>query len=899
MKHCWFLAAVAALLAVSCPNPSGGGSDSTSPANAFVVFDNSANSFLVGMYAHPDRSTGNRLAEIGARQLSGEVGFSPQPDGFSFYPRYYVSVEGIVFPVDPVQGTVQMMIPNGKTTTVPVKALTSVVNPGDPLTNDAYLLLTNHSGSMISLVRGSVIMPNQDGLIAVNPNETGLFKVSPSNASDYNILILADRYPFPSGKTFESGHIYVIDFDGSAVTIEKDETADIGNVETGGCFVSFDANGGTGTTPAPRWAKEGGNIILPVGEGLSRPGYAFTGWNTNANGTGQNYAEGEAYIPQESIALYARWEAIFTISFDANGGTGNPPEPQTVESGSVITIPGPGSLSKPDLDFAGWNTKADGTGQNYSEGETYTPTRSLTLYAQWLDTKHYTVFFDANGGTGNPPSPESVEIGSGMTLPGSGSLSRPGYVFSGWNTDASGTGQNYSEGQAYTPQGNTTLYAKWTLPVTNFTISFDANGGNGDMPSQTVDEGGSMTIPESDFTRGKYSFIFWNTEADGSGSDFYPGSQFTPTGTTTLYATWVYMGNTLAEQLKWLYANARDNTKYLVEVSTTESISPANAALPSGKNGVVITLKSSGGIQEIQLASQGSLFAIQPGITLELDENITLVGRESNDNPLVTMTITNGGTLVMNAGAKITGNRNDTRNYGGGVGLRGDCTFNMYGGEISYNTSSGSGGGVLIFRGTFNMYDGEISHNTSSDSIVAGNGVYILEGIFNMHGGEVSYNTGSGFGGGVASSGTFNMHGGEVSYNTSSGYDSGGGVYTQGAFNMYGGEISHNSSYSGGGVAIGSGTFNIHGGKIFHNNSISGGGVYSYPNNGLLRISNGIIYGSNAGDNSNTAQSGGVSLYGTAQYGTFNSDDTFNVEGTISTTDNTIEVKNGILQPWR
>jgi uncharacterized repeat protein (TIGR02543 family) len=72
----------------------------------------------------------------------------------------------------------------------------------------------------------------------------------------------------------------------------------------------------------------------------------------------------------------------------------------------------------------------------------------------------YTVTFNANGGSGSISS-MSANAGSSITLPYGSSLSRSGYTFSGWNTNSSGTGTNYSAGSSYTVNGNVTLYAKW------------------------------------------------------------------------------------------------------------------------------------------------------------------------------------------------------------------------------------------------------------------------------------------------------------------------------------------------------------------------------------------------------------------------------------------------------
>jgi len=70
----------------------------------------------------------------------------------------------------------------------------------------------------------------------------------------------------------------------------------------------------------------------------------------------------------------------YTVTFNANGGSGTPPVAQT----GPITLPSGSGLSKTGYIFGGWNTMADGTGTNYNAGTNYTPSGNVTLYANWL-----------------------------------------------------------------------------------------------------------------------------------------------------------------------------------------------------------------------------------------------------------------------------------------------------------------------------------------------------------------------------------------------------------------------------------------------------------------------------------------------------------------------------------
>lgn len=80
----------------------------------------------------------------------------------------------------------------------------------------------------------------------------------------------------------------------------------------------------------------------------------------------------------------------YTVSFDANGGTGTM-EAKTVDIGSPITLPRGTFTSADGKQFVGWNTKSDYTGDIYTDEEKFVPTGDLTLYAQWVAANTFKV----------------------------------------------------------------------------------------------------------------------------------------------------------------------------------------------------------------------------------------------------------------------------------------------------------------------------------------------------------------------------------------------------------------------------------------------------------------------------------------------------------------------------
>ena len=166
-------------------------------------------------------------------------------------------------------------------------------------------------------------------------------------------------------------------------------------------------------------------------------------------------------------------------------------------------------------------------------GTSITVSADTTLYAIWepIPVTTYTVSFNANGGSGTMA--DVTGISGSYTLPANGFTAPAGQQFKGWATSASGT---VITGTSITVTENTTLYAIWEpIPVTTYTVSFNANGGTGTMADVTGVTG-SYTLPTCTFTApsGK-QFKGWATSASGA---VITDASITVTADTTLYAIW-------------------------------------------------------------------------------------------------------------------------------------------------------------------------------------------------------------------------------------------------------------------------------------------------------------------------------------------------------------------------
>ncbi len=151
----------------------------------------------------------------------------------------------------------------------------------------------------------------------------------------------------------------------------------------------------------------------------------------------------------------------------------------------------------------------------------------------WGGAANITVDFDANGGEGTMTT-WTGKPNTSFDLP-KNTFTRENYTFTGWNTGKNGDGTPYSDQDKASFAENTTLYAQWTQ---NPVITFDANGGEGTMGTQTVKPKEETALTANIFTRADYDFTGWNTAKDGTGKFYADGANITTNGNVTLYAQW-------------------------------------------------------------------------------------------------------------------------------------------------------------------------------------------------------------------------------------------------------------------------------------------------------------------------------------------------------------------------
>jgi len=304
---------------------------------------------------------------------------------------------------------------------------------------------------------------------------------------------------------------------------------------------------------------------------------------------------------------------------------------------------------------------------------------------------------------------------------------------------------------------------------------------------------------------------------------------------------------------------AGDDKSYIINITKDFELAglslTANTFEPSNITVTINGKNSDGNSDEYRAISlkadtQGRLFRIGSKQTVVID-NIGLIGHSNNNSELV---------YVSGAAAGNVNNDN--------------AVFTMKGkSSVNNNKSANGAAGVKITNGAvFNMLESaSINGNAAGADLGAGGGVAVtISGTFNMKDDAVIYNNSAGIGGGVY----LNASGGFSCF-----------------FNMY-----DNSKISGN-------TSN----KSILEFEYGGGGVF-VAHNCAFRIIGGTVYGNGSDvspDNLKNQVTGvgatgaAIRLYGTtgtAEYGIYNSTGTWKSNGSLTTTDDTIKVLNGVVQ---
>lgn len=318
--------------------------------------------------------------------------------------------------------------------------------------------------------------------------------------------------------------------------------------------ITYEGNGNTtGGPPVDENDYEMGALaVLKANEsGLVRAGYRFRGWCTDKDGTGKIYSPSDTITILGPTVFFANWSQIvtFNVVYNGNGNTSGTVPVDTVlhEAGSNVRAhQNYNGLKMDTFVFAGWNTDSDGNGIQVYPGSFLTVDSSITLYARWTQSATFSVTYNANGSTSGVAPVDSNRYITGASAKvklNSGNLSRTGFSFVGWTTQADGSGISYATEETFTVVQNVIFYAKWSKNIT-FNVTYNGNSNTeGTVPiDANAYESGSIAIVKGNtgnLSRDGYKFTGWNRNADGSGTVYTSNSEMKiDTSNAVLYAVW-------------------------------------------------------------------------------------------------------------------------------------------------------------------------------------------------------------------------------------------------------------------------------------------------------------------------------------------------------------------------
>jgi uncharacterized protein (TIGR02145 family)/uncharacterized repeat protein (TIGR02543 family) len=396
-------------------------------------------------------------------------------------------------------------------------------------TNSTFKVVYNANGNTGGAVPVDSNSYNVNATVTLKGN-TGLLVKTGNGFAGWNTAADGSGTTYAVGATFSMGNanitLYAVWKSQSTFTVTYN-----GNANTAGAAPIDPGNYEPGTTITVR--DNTGNMV--------KVGFTFAGWNTAADGSGIAFAAGSTFIIGTDVTLYARWtqHPTFTVTYSGNANTSGmvPVDVGNYEIDMTVTVKdNTGNMMKTGCTFVGWNTSSDGSGTAYAVGATIPMgNANITLYAQWTTKPTFTVNYNGNGSTAGtaPTDTSKYETSASVTLIGNtGSLSRAGFTFNGWNNLQDGTGKTYQPSDTLViGTQNIQLYVKWDID--SFTVSFNSNGGN-TIASKIVAYGGYVTEPAVP-TRSGYVFAGWySNQSLTTPFDFLTAV----TISRTLYAKW-------------------------------------------------------------------------------------------------------------------------------------------------------------------------------------------------------------------------------------------------------------------------------------------------------------------------------------------------------------------------
>ena len=336
--------------------------------------------------------------------------------------------------------------------------------------------------------------------------------------------------------------------------------------------ITFNLNNGTGTVPQAITAQAGQTIDLPSSDGIHRNNYIMLGWaeqkdsNTVPKSTGnaiQIYSlNGKFEVPGKDVILYAAWAQTdgsrsndtLVVAIRKDGLVPSEPTIRPDSENEFYTyITGSKGVSVGNilgyLNQAHTTAGVEAVSNNLktsfldyvndlnSNNKYWNPD---THYIEWYVIKYQgndskwhidgairdrsKVSLDyrpnCNDYTGHFPDSEQYTPGTMAAVSGAGTMTRPGYIFNGWDTEREGTGVRYYENDRIKMTQSVILYAQWieknTVSIYYKAVDTEPNvtGGEVSNKSENLNPDTGIAAGSTAKAYRGYCFVGWFKEAE-------------------------------------------------------------------------------------------------------------------------------------------------------------------------------------------------------------------------------------------------------------------------------------------------------------------------------------------------------------------------------------------------
>ena len=351
----------------------------------------------------------------------------------------------------------------------------------------------------------------------------------------------------------------------------------------------------------------------------------------------------------------------FTVTFEGNAeGVTGQMTPQSVARYYTEKLAA-NTFTREGWIFNSWNTKSDGSGVSYVDEDSIRLAKDITLYAQWTYNK-VKVSFKSNYGFMQIKEQE-VTRKTETELEANTFTRENDFVFVNWNTKSDGSGDSYDDKSKVTLLYDLELYAQWYHD--QVTVTFMPNGGTGESYKQTVYTNMPQKLESCSFIPPvDNTFMYWTTNADGTGDKVFDKGEININENLTLYAQWIN-AEIINHDTQFLF---NDKTYTLIgDVVLDNRVMVFGAAtiiLPEGK-----TLT----------APQGIYIMGAPGFTLTINGNGALIATADEGNAAIGGNSGQAnGAITINGGViTATGSPTGGAGIGGGSGQEDEGTLTI------------------------------------------------------------------------------------------------------------------------------------------------------------------------------------------------------------------------------